>query len=217
MSVTAAVLDEVEPLLAAFAQSPDAVFVTDRNNRIIAWNQQLERLLGWKASDVIGQTCAGVLCGTDRFGNRYCSDSCPVVQIANRGEAIRRFELRTNTVEKRAVTLEVTVLNLPAPAPFRFLLSHIVRPIAETEAAAPAPPSTQQTAHDCLDARARKLTRRELEVLAMLASGLSTNDIADRLSIAPLTARNHVQNILDKLEVHSKSEAVAFAFRQKLL
>lgn len=216
MTVTSAVLGEVEPLLDAFAQSPDAVFVTDRNNRILAWNKQLERLLGYKACDVIGQTCASILCGTDRFGNRYCVDPCPVVQIANRGEAVRRFELRTITVARQDITLEVTVLNLPAPAPFRFLLSHIVRPIAVSDAAA-APPPAAQSSREAVDARAQKLTKRELEVLGMLSNGLATHDIADRLSIAPLTARNHVQNILDKLEVHSKSEAVAFAFRQKLL
>jgi DNA-binding CsgD family transcriptional regulator len=41
--------------------------------------------------------------------------------------------------------------------------------------------------------------------------------MASRLHISRLTARNHLQNILDKLEVHSKSEAVAFAFQKRLV
>ena len=65
--------------------------------------------------------------------------------------------------------------------------------------------------------RAKRLTRREIEVLGILANGFNINEIGKRLSISALTARNHVQNILDKLEVHSKSEAVAFAFRQKVI
>ena len=50
----------------------------------------------------------------------------------------------------------------------------------------------------------------------MLAAGRSTPEIAIALHISNLTARNHIQNILHKLEVHSKSEAVAFAFQKRL-
>lgn len=214
MSVTSPMFNDVRPLLESIEQSPDPVFVTDRNNRIVVWNKPLERLLGFTESEVAGSTCAAVLCGSDRFGNRYCSDPCPVVQIANRGETVRRFDLRIQTKAKAYIDVEVTILNLPAPPPYRFLLSHIVRPV-EHEAEAPRPAT--RSAREVTDVRAQRLTRREIEVLGMLANGVSVCDIGERLSIASLTARNHVQNILDKLEVHSKSEAVAFAFRQKML
>jgi DNA-binding NarL/FixJ family response regulator len=61
------------------------------------------------------------------------------------------------------------------------------------------------------------LTPRELEVLKALTEGLSTPDICDRLYIAPNTLRTHVQNIMGKLRVHSKLEAVAFALRNHLV
>jgi two-component system response regulator DevR len=61
------------------------------------------------------------------------------------------------------------------------------------------------------------LTRRELEVLRALADGLSTPEICERLYIAPNTLRTHVQNIMGKLRVHSKLEAVAFALRHRLI
>jgi DNA-binding CsgD family transcriptional regulator len=51
----------------------------------------------------------------------------------------------------------------------------------------------------------------------MLAAGNPTAEIGARLHISTLTARNHIQNILDKLEVHSKTEAVAFAFQKHLI
>jgi two-component system nitrate/nitrite response regulator NarL len=56
-----------------------------------------------------------------------------------------------------------------------------------------------------------------VEVLGMLAAGRTTPEIAERLHISQLTARSHIQNILEKLEVHSKAEAVAFAFQKNLI
>jgi DNA-binding NarL/FixJ family response regulator len=61
------------------------------------------------------------------------------------------------------------------------------------------------------------LTARELEVLRALTEGLSTPEICERLFIAPNTLRTHVQNIMGKLRVHSKLEAVAFALRHRLV
>lgn len=65
--------------------------------------------------------------------------------------------------------------------------------------------------------RVDQLTPRELEVLGALAEGLSSRDICERLYIAPNTLRTHVQNIMTKLRVHSKLEAVAFAIRQEMV
>jgi DNA-binding NarL/FixJ family response regulator len=61
------------------------------------------------------------------------------------------------------------------------------------------------------------LTPRELEVLRALVDGLSTPDICERLAITPNTLRTHVQNIMGKLHVHSKLEAVSFALRYRLV
>ncbi len=58
-----------------------------------------------------------------------------------------------------------------------------------------------------------RLTRREMEILQMLARGLSNEVISKQLYISPTTTRNHIQNILGKLGVHSKLEAVANAIR----
>jgi DNA-binding NarL/FixJ family response regulator len=62
-----------------------------------------------------------------------------------------------------------------------------------------------------------QLTPRELEVLAALAEGLSSREICERMYIAQNTLRTHVQNIMNKLRVHSKLEAVAFALRHELV
>jgi len=61
--------------------------------------------------------------------------------------------------------------------------------------------------------RLATLSEREREVLALLTQGLRNEPIAQRLGISPQTVQTHVRNILGKLEVHSKLEAVAFAVR----
>ncbi len=61
------------------------------------------------------------------------------------------------------------------------------------------------------------LTARELEVLHALADGLATPDISERLSISRNTLRTHVQNIMMKLGVHSKLEAVTVALRYRII
>jgi DNA-binding NarL/FixJ family response regulator len=57
------------------------------------------------------------------------------------------------------------------------------------------------------------LTEREREILQLLAEGLRNDGIAERLFISPQTVQTHVRNILGKLRVHSKLEAVAFAVK----
>ena len=62
-----------------------------------------------------------------------------------------------------------------------------------------------------------RLTDRELEVLRLIAQGLNNREIAKRLFISENTVKNHVRNILEKLQLHSRLEAVMYAVREDLL
>ncbi|MHB1549551.1 MAG: helix-turn-helix domain-containing protein, partial [Acidimicrobiales bacterium] len=62
-----------------------------------------------------------------------------------------------------------------------------------------------------------RLSDREAEVLGLLAAGMSTEGMAERLSLSPHTVRNHVRNILTKLGAHSKLEALSVAVRSGLV
>jgi len=64
---------------------------------------------------------------------------------------------------------------------------------------------------------ALKLTERELEVLRLVAKGLSNRDVAQRLAISENTVKNHVRNMLEKLQLHSRMEAVMYAVREKIV
>jgi DNA-binding NarL/FixJ family response regulator len=62
-----------------------------------------------------------------------------------------------------------------------------------------------------------RLTEREMEVLRLVARGLNNRDIAKELFISENTVKNHIRNILEKLQLHSRMEAVVYAVREKLL
>jgi DNA-binding CsgD family transcriptional regulator len=61
------------------------------------------------------------------------------------------------------------------------------------------------------------LTKREIEILRLMAAGANTKVLAERLNVSPATVRNHAQNIFAKLDVHSRLEAVAWANQHRLV
>lgn len=180
--------------------------------------------MGHAPDEAVGAACDRFLKGDDVFGNRYCAKDCPVMQMAARGEPVRGFRLRLATKDGGLLNAELDILQLAVSSPDHYYLAHILRPVERlapdpvpvAEEAVP-PRSPLEAVRESTDVRARRLSSREVEVLGMLAAGRTTPEIAARLSIATMTARNHIQNILEKLEVHSKSEAIAFAFQKRLI
>ena len=61
------------------------------------------------------------------------------------------------------------------------------------------------------------LTRRELEVLSLVAQSKTNKQIAAQLFISENTVKNHIRNVLEKLHLHSRMEAVTWAWRNRLL
>ena len=215
---------EVRPLLEMLERSQDAVFVTDQDNYIVSWNMRCKDLLGFAPEDAVGASCAALMEGCDGSGNRYCSQHCPLLDMARRGEVVRHFDLKLKRGDLPCFYVDITILHVPAPLPHQFYLAHILKPSDRTTPGAQpemedlAPPRPLLlNVRDSPDARARKLTQREIEILGLVAAGRVTGEIAELLNISTLTVRNHTQNILEKLEVHSKAEAVAFAFQKRLL
>ncbi len=64
---------------------------------------------------------------------------------------------------------------------------------------------------------APKLTDREMDVLKLVARGMNNREIAKELYISENTVKNHIRNILEKLQLHSRMEAVVYAVREKIL
>ncbi|NWJ41986.1 MAG: PAS domain-containing protein [Geothrix sp.] len=224
MSFAHRIAEEVRPFLDLLEGSPDPVFVTDSHNRLVAWNRSAERLLGYGPEEALGMSCSALMGGCDGSGNRYCSEHCPLVDMAGRGDVVRHFDLRLRPRSGPPLCVDVNILQLTAPPPHHFYLVHILkpsdrelRPQAAREEPETPPRAAVLSARESPDVRARKLTQREVEILGLVAAGRTSAEIASLLHISTLTVRNHTQNILDKLEVHSKAEAVAFAFQKHLV
>jgi two-component system response regulator NreC len=71
--------------------------------------------------------------------------------------------------------------------------------------------------HDVSSSFAEELTEREREVLAYLAEGSNTRDIAEALVISPKTVGRHRENIMRKLNLHSRADLVKYAIRKGII
>ena len=72
-----------------------------------------------------------------------------------------------------------------------------------------------QKTESYLSPESYNLSKREIEILEKVAAGLNYNQIADQLFISAKTARKHIENIYQKLQVHSKLEAVSVAQKNR--
>jgi len=229
-------------LLDLLASGDPPAFANDQNHRIIFWNKGAERLMERTAAQALGRLCHEVFCGRDPFGNRFCNETCAVDSTIARHETMSRFEIVTGE-RARAKSIGMTVVEIPGSRPGTFTAVHIMdqideksrlaRELARLREFTVAPPSHAPPAKDGsvpislhlspasaaanapdLDPSVtEQLSERELDVLRAIAAGLANKDIANSLHISVATTRNHVQHILKKLNVHSKLEAVALAFR----
>jgi DNA-binding NarL/FixJ family response regulator len=94
---------------------------------------------------------------------------------------------------------------------------YVTKPSAPDEVLARLRIATRRSAPEPATAANTHLTRREHEVLNLLAEGLKWVQIAERLVISPKTVATHVGNIRRKLGVTSRAEAIAVAYRDQLL
>lgn len=92
--------------------------------------------------------------------------------------------------------------------------AHVGRPTLAPEAAQSL---IDTTTHAATNALGYDLTAREKEVLALMVKGLNNVEIAERLVVSRSTVRFHVSNILSKLHVTGRTEAVAVALQHKLV
>jgi PAS domain S-box-containing protein len=211
--------------LDRIARSKEAVFAIDSSDRIVLWNKRCEELLGKPSRTVLGKRCYEVLAGRDASGNIYCYRNCPVAFQARERPAdpVAQFPLRVKGGDGEERWVEISLFAIPSYHPALSTVVHIVRdakkkPSAlekelEGEAARSEPLWPMTTS----EGEPVALTPREQDVLRSLARGMSTAAIARKLSISPVTVRNHIQSILQRLDVHSKLAAVVYAYRHDLI
>ena len=194
----------------------DGAFVTGGDGRVILWNRTAQQILGYSPDDVMGKPCCEVFAGRDQDGNRLCHPRCQAQTLCRLGEPVRSFDIETRTRAGGHVWINVSVLGLPGAASGQDAIVHLFRDVTVTrnldqilrgygKDGAPPEPGIEE----------KMLSRRQIQILKMLSAGSNTKDVARQLHVSPATVRNHVQNILSRLGVHSRLEAVAVAHRHR--
>lgn len=205
---------ELNGLYKALTRAGDGVMVADATGRILLWNRSAERLLGWASAEAVGRSCCEVFEGRHENG-RGCAEDCTVTAAVRKGEPVETFDLRTRTKAGREVRLNVSTLALSPDNGSGSLAIHLFRDTASRATSHPNGAAREPQANG--NGATGPLTPRELEVLRLLAKGANTRMAADELKVSPATIRNHVQNLLGKLGVHSRLQAVAYATAHGLL
>lgn len=200
----------------AFARTADGAFAIGPDGRIVLWNRAAEKMLGHSAREAIGRPCCDLFVGFDDSGNRLCYQGCHVMSLVRMGDPVQSFDMRTRTKQGRPIWINLSTLTVPAGPAGGPLTVHLFRDVTATKELLGLV-RERLTAAPAAEATGDALTRRELEILRMIATGAGTRAAADKLHVSPATVRNHVQNILGKLGAHSRLEAVAMATRQRLL
>ena len=223
-------MDSIDSLYEMLENTADGAFVIDEEQHIIFWSKAAQKILGYTPDEVLGQTCYNILRGCDDMGNIVCHHDCHVVVSSLNGNRVSNYNVATRTKSGEMRWINVSILTfLPGPDPATPVVVHLFRDATQTK-------QNEQFIHQMFDAVERwqkttapsaeeesdgspfkALTKREREVLSLLAQGHGTADIAESLSISAATVRNHVQSILHKLHVHSRVEAIAYAFDHGLV
>lgn len=215
-------------LFEALKNSADGAFVTDENSRILFWNESAEALLGFDGDDVAGRFCYHLLNGSDESGQLICKERCRVVRMALQSEPIPNYDVRFTTKQGNACLLNMSVFAYRmGETDGNKAIVHLFRDHEHNEVDAKVLGQLEKVInryHDIrhnngakLKKRQVNLTSREREILAHLADGHGTKCIAQLLTISTITVRNHIQHILQKLNVHTRLEAVAVATKHNLI
>ncbi len=222
-------------VVQALSKTDEGAFVVDERFRITFWNAGAQTILGLPAAQVTGRPCYEVLAGRDPRGRRLCQRYCQIAVSAAHGEHLPNLDVFAPNDNGAGRWINLTSLALPTEGrgsghvivhifrdatrrvdQERFVEKVLAAARALQNGAEPPGPSIAPARPPAVPGRP-ELTRRERQVLLLLAQGLGTEAVTKLLSISQATARNHIQHVLEKLGVHTRLEAVAAAYRLGLV
>lgn len=218
----------------------EPAFAVNSAQQIVAWNDSAERLLGLRADDVIGMRCYEALALANGGAPVECARLCANIVIGMHAAtdvlappSTNRPASETPPPRRPRSRLKVTTISAQTrsgqPRYVHFVhdvrenlsehLAHLTSQAAPGDSASRASdaPSPADPSESSKLRRPATLTQRELEVLRLLGAGHSTDEISRELSITRVTARNHVNKVLDKLGVNSRLQAVVIASQLQLI
>lgn len=184
--------------VAVDLDSEAVIFGVSEDLRIVSWTAGAEQLTGVTRQHALNRPCWEILGFTELDGTPTCGPDCRLAHALRATSELPTARVRMNASSNHAaVDLNMTVIQIGG----RSVLIHRI------------PNQTRGAAHR----HQTTLTPRQLEVLKLLGDGLTTDAIAHRLVIETVTAKNHIQRVLQALGCHSRVEAIAKARRQGLI
>ena len=220
---------ETLQILESISNTADGVFAVDEDQRIVHWNEGAERILGYSSQDVLGRFCYDVINGVDQWSGQVCYLGCPVMDCAKGGRPTPGQDVKVRAKDGTGRWLSVVhtyIDNQQGNNRHLAAVVHIFRDVTEgMDARHTLERISREVSAYGSPAAAREpevhhhedLTSREQQVVTMLAKGEGTSGIAKKLMISNATARNHIQNILGKLNVHTRLEAVAYVLGNRVI
>lgn len=202
----------LDTLARIFEHTAVGVMGFDPSGRVLLWNKTASDLFGYSTQQVMTHRCFELVNGCDARGNLLCHAGCSIMLMFRHGRPPNDYLLRAQSADERSLLLNVsTVFVDTETSPVCLHLFHDVRWMGEVPAGEPrrqpeAAPSPLIT-----------LTAREREILQLMVEGRDSHEMQKLLHISYATVRNHIQNILDKLEVHTRVAAVVVAMRENLV
>jgi len=206
-------------------EAPGPAVAVDRENRVLAVNRPARDLLGFSGrASLWGKPLFKLLEGRDVFGNRLADRVDGFWEMISRREPVRSFEISIKKASGEGLRVNVQVMIVLGPDDTERSLVYMLTPVLRRRKADEAierllsrtDPSKPLLTDNGVS-NPVILTPRQTEVLRLLARGAHVDEIAGVLGISVYTVRTHLQRIFEVLDVHSQVEAVARAFRDRLI
>lgn len=215
-------------LFEALRDAADGAFVIDEDLRIVFWNKAAEKILGFGSEDVAGRFCYRLLHGYDEGRHLICRAKCQVAKLALRSRPVPNYDIQVTMKGGDNQWLNMSVLTYRmGESNGKKVIVHLFHDLNHKEVdervlnhladVVKRYQDIPQKSESEMESHLDVLTPREREILKLLARGYGTRAIAELLSISPNTVRNHIQRILQKLQVHSRLEAVSHAIKHDLI
>jgi len=206
----------------------DAAFALDPNGFIVAWNESASELFGFKETEALGKSCKQIIQGVDECG-RACTENCTILQRARNHQPLKNYDIQVNANGRQQwCNVSVIIVNgsnstnphtihIVRQSDIQKRFELLVRDFVLNETSLPSVNLSEILTTKKAPSSVTDLTNREIEILKLLAKGLTSVKIAEQLFISRSTTNNHIQHIIKKLNAHSRLEAVRRAEQAGLI
>jgi DNA-binding CsgD family transcriptional regulator len=214
--------------MTALENVTDGVLIVDGQQKVVFANPAARQILNSRLGGATSVACYHLLQSRSRTRRRVCVENCAVLMRSRKGEAISPQEVEIATREGDAKHVSMSIFYYRDRRDESLYIVHFFRQIKSMDGGRSmaidiAEDLNNEGNLNLITSQGKEalrrfadLTPRQREVLWHLLHGEGTEGIAEILSISINTTRNHIQQVLQRLDVHSRTEAVAYVMQHDL-